>query len=168
MPVLTPPSPNCKDSFLEALGEYHVEQRFLAWDAAAIAADFPAFVASLRRGETEPKEGKVPESIFWLVEDKTYIGRINLRHQLNDDLRRIGGNLGYDIRPSMRQRGYGNLICKLGLDEARKLGLERVMLTCDEDNPASRKIIEGNGGVLESSEVVHRPGVLCLRYWIDL
>jgi predicted acetyltransferase len=168
MPVLAPPSPDYKDSFLEALGEYHAERRFLAWDVDTIAADFPAFAASLRRNETKFDEGDVPESILWLVQDKTYIGRINLRHRLNDNLRRIGGNLGYDIRPSMRKRGYGDLICRLGLDEARKLGLQRVLLTCDEDNPASRKIIEANGGVFESSEVVHRPGVLCLRYWITL
>jgi predicted acetyltransferase len=168
MPVLTPPSLDYKDSFLEALGEYHAERRFLSWDAAAIAADFTAFIAGLRRSEIDVPEGDVPESILWLVEGDTYIGRINLRHRLNDALRRIGGNLGYDIRPTMRQQGYGDLICKLGLDEARKLGLKRVLLTCDEDNAASRKIIEANGGIFESSEVVHRPGVLCLRYWIDL
>jgi predicted acetyltransferase len=168
MPVLMPPSPDYQDSFLEALREYHAERRFLAWDIDTLAADFPTFVASLRRGETNPEEGDVPESILWLVDDKTYIGRINLRHRLNDNLRRIGGNLGYDIRPSMRKRGYGDLICKLGLDEARKLGLKRVLLTCDEDNAASRKIIESNGGVFESGEVVHRPGVRCLRFWIDL
>jgi predicted acetyltransferase len=168
MPVLTPPSAEYKDSFMGALAEYHAERRFLSWDANDLTADFPTFIDTLRRKETDPQGDDVPESIFWLVEGATYIGRANLRHQLNDGLRRIGGNLGYDVRPSMRQRGYGDLICKLGMDEARKLGLKRVLLTCDEDNPASRKIIEGNGGVFEGSEVVHRPGVLCLRYWIDV
>jgi predicted acetyltransferase len=116
----------------------------------------------------EPAPGRAPEIILWLVEDITYIGRVNLRRHLTDDLRKLGGNIGYDIRPSLRRRGYGTLICRLALDEARRHGLERALLTCDEDNPASRKIIEANGGVLEGGDVVNRPGILCLRFWIDL
>ncbi len=170
MPFLSPPDARYKESFIEAIREFQAEGRYEHLSIDALEADFSGYVSDRTQRRTRPAPDKVPESVFWLIADdgQTYIGRVSLRHELNDFLSRFGGHIGYDIRPSMRRQGYGMLICKLGLEEARKIGLRRAQLTVDEDNTASRKIIEANGGVLEGGEVIDRPGVLCLRFWIDL
>jgi predicted acetyltransferase len=111
----------------------------------------------------------VRQSTFWLVEGDTYHGRLSLRHELNEALRQHGGNIGYDIRPSSRRRGLGTLQLALGLDKAREFGLERVLLTCDDNNVASTRIIEANGGVLQDViDTPGEPGRRSRRYWIEL
>ena len=78
-----------------------------------------------------------------------------------------GGNIGYAIRPSERRKGFGTLILRLTLEKAKNIGLTRVLVTCDADNVASRKIIERNGGVLAGQVVSEHTGKLVMRYFID-
>ena len=88
--------------------------------------------------------------------------------QLNDYLIKEGGHVGYGIRPARQRQGYGRLILALALDECRSIGLARVLVTCLQDNVASARIIEANGGELEN--VIADPasrGPL-RRYWIAL
>lgn len=110
----------------------------------------------------------MPYSTFWLVDDSKFVGQATIRHQLNEHLLNIGGNIGYDIRPSMRGRGYGNTILRLSLQKAKGLGIERARLTCDERNVASKKIIEKNGGVFESRGPNPEMGHDVLPFWIDI
>lgn len=65
----------------------------------------------------------------------------------------------------MRGRGYGALLCKLGIEEARRRGIGDILITCDDDNIGSYKIIEANGGVL-LDRVDNGRGVPTRRYWI--
>lgn len=89
----------------------------------------------------------------------------NIRHRLTDGLLRTGGNIGFGIRPSERNRGYATTLLKLALAEAGKLGLERVLLTCDKTNIGSASTILKNGGILfRESEV---DGRLELGFWIE-
>jgi predicted acetyltransferase len=139
-----------------------------------IEADFAAYLAAitdltgrirLPTGEIVPK---VPFSVFWLVEDDEFIGEANVRHRLNAYLVKEGGHVGYGIRPSRQRQGYGRLILALALEECRGIGLERVLLTCLQDNVASARIIEANGGELENV-IPHPTGRGRLRrYWIAL
>lgn len=151
-------------SLIAAAREFQAEGRMANFDYADVAL----YIKNLRRREHDPRPGKVLETYLWLVEGDEYIGRASVRHALNDSLRQIGGHIGYEIRPTRRKMGYGNLICKLALDEARKIGLKRVLITCDSTNIGSRKIIEANGGVLEDEIVVEGHPVTVLRWWIDL
>ncbi len=80
----------------------------------------------------------------------------------------VGGHIGYRIRPSERRKGYGTLILALTLAEARKLGLPRVLLTCDQDNIASARVIQANGGALASEGYSPQTQTLVSRYWIEL
>ena len=89
-----------------------------------------------------------------------YLGRISIRHRLTAHLREIGGHIGYDIRPSARQCGHATAMLAAALPVARSLGIDPALLTCDEDNIASRKVIEASGGMLEDN----RHGKL--RYWV--
>jgi predicted acetyltransferase len=83
-------------------------------------------------------------------------------------LEKKGGHIGYYIRPSQRGKGYGNLILHLSLEKARELGLKRVLVTCDDNNDASLKTIENNGGKLVDKIKGEGSVVLTRRYWIDL
>lgn len=87
----------------------------------------------------------VPQTMYWLYVDNKPAGIGKLRHYLNDSLRISGGHIGYTIRPAERRKGYGNIILRELLKEAKKKGIEDVLITCDETNTASRNVIKING-----------------------
>lgn len=167
---LVPPSAIFKQSFLEAIREARDEGRKADFDFTLAEKDFGRFVRELNEHAVGKylKEGFVPETVFWLVDQDKYIGRVSVRHFLNDHLLKVGGHIGYDIRPMERRKGYGTLILRLVLPKAKALGIEKALLTCDETNIASRKIIEKNGGVLENRVPNPNGGPDKLRFWIDL
>lgn len=143
----------------------------LTWQYEQAIEDFRKYVQTRldwKQGRNLP-EGWVPESTFWLVRnDNVIVGTSSLRHELNEHLRKVGGHIGFDIRPSERQKGYGTAILAFTLEKARELGLKRVLVTCDDDNIGSAKIIEKNGGILEdkySNDELEQPK---RRYWIEL
>ena len=170
---LAKPSVAYKDSFLTGISEDPTKLYGADVDGFSFSqmhSNFAPFVEGLNKrslGVGLP-EGYVPDTILWLVDGGEYIGQISIRHQLNDHLKNVGGHIGYIIRPSMRRRGYGTEILKLSLPEARKLGLKKVLLTCDETNIGSRKIIEKNGGGLEDKRPNPAGGPDKLRFWIEL
>lgn len=91
----------------------------------------------------------MPETVLLGVVNGEYVGRVSLRHRLNAGLEAWGGHIGYEVRPSVRGRGYGHALLAGILPPARTLGLERVLLHCDDSNAASICIIEKAGGMLE-------------------
>lgn len=117
----------------------------------------------------EETDGHVPDSTFFLLDlDRNiFVGAVNIRHYLNDSLLFSGGHIGDGIRPSERRKGYATAMIGLALEECRKLGITRVLMTCDKDNVGSAKSIMHNGGVLEN-EIVNEEGVIEQRYWIEL
>ena len=116
----------------------------------------------------EERDGLVPDSTFFaLDEDGVFVGAVNIRHRLNEKLLRTGGHIGDGIRPSRRGQGYGKEMLRLALEECRKLGIDRVLMTCGKENVASARTILGNGGVLEN-EIALDDGEILQRYWIDL
>ena len=122
------------------------------------------------RGQSDPavptEPGLVPCTYWWIVEDDEVLGAIALRHELNDSLRQVGGHIGYGVRPAARRRGLAKFALGEVLRHARDGGLDRVLVTCAEDNTASRRTIEGQGGVLE--DIRETELGLARRYWITL
>ena len=116
--------------------------------------------------EHAPPTGYVPDTVYWAVRDGDMVGRISLRHELNEFLLREGGHIGYIVRPSARRQGVATEMLRqiLRTDKARSIG--RLLLTCDEDNLASEKTIRANGGILENV-VVLGAGQRKKRYWIS-
>ena len=170
MLFLATPSEIYKDSYIPGIKELQAEGRQTYVDIPSISKDFRGHVQLLLE-QTNParlKPGYVPASEYWLIDGDEWVGRLSLRHELNEFLLKIGGHIGYEIRPSKRRRGYGKEILRLGLEKARELGLRRVLVTCDEDNIGSKKIIEANGGRLENALEVEGERVRKLRYWIDI
>jgi predicted acetyltransferase len=163
---LSRPDEKYKDSYIAAMREMEKEGRPPAWKYEMLEMHFDEFVQMLLDDETDSSAGRVPMTAFWLIVDKEYAGRVDIRHYLNERLEKFGGHIGYDIRPTMRRKGYGKLQLKLALQEAWALGMERALITCDDDNIGSIKIIEANGGVLQD-KVDNGRHVLSRRYWIE-
>jgi predicted acetyltransferase len=168
MPFLTDPSMLYKESFLEAVREFHAEDRNLELDERDLATNFRHYVQGWVDRKANPRPGKVPESTCWLIANDTFIGRVSIRHVLNESLMQFGGHIGYEIRPTKRRLGYGKEILRLGLEKAREVDIRRALVTCDDDNIASAKIIEANGGVLENIVVLTGRDISTRRYWITL
>jgi predicted acetyltransferase len=171
MPELALPDLSFRDSFLTAMAEFADEGR--TGDDSAIGHDlqewigrwespegFAAYVADVRADETDPPAGWVRCTTWWWVEGTEYLGRIALRHELNQNLREVGGHIGYDVRRSRRREGHATRMFAEVLARAGEQGIDPALVTCDLDNAGSRAIIENAGGVLEDE----RRGKL--RYWV--
>lgn len=170
MAGLVRPSVAYRDSFFAAMKEFPAGEQTMALERQVATRDLEDWVrtsAAWEHGFDLP-DGWVPVTSFWLVEGGEYLGSVNVRHELSDWLLRLGGHIGYAIRPSRRRKGYGKLICRLALAEAKTLGLKRVLITCDDDNIGSAKVIEANGGVLENIVPQAERDIPKRRYWVDL
>ena len=129
--------------------------------------DFDNYLNKLEIKEPSP-EGYVPDSVFFLLDEERnrLLGAVNIRHYLNDYLLKYGGHIGDGVRPSERRKGYATEMIRLALIECKKLGIDRVLITCNASNIGSKKSIIKNGGVLEN--IVDEDGVPLERYWIDI
>jgi predicted acetyltransferase len=105
-------------------------------------------------------EGLVPQKIYWFFVGDRPVGYGKLRHYLTDKLLEQGGHIGYIIRPADRNKKYGSLALEQLVKAAQSKGIREILLTCDEDNVGSRKVIESNNGVL--SEMNNGS----CKYWI--
>ena len=102
----------------------------------------------------------VPDTVLWVVDAGQMIGRVSIRHSLTPFLLEVGGHIGYAVRPSARRRGHASAALGLALTVAHDLGIDPALVTCDEDNTASRLVIERGGGRLEDVRAGKR------RYWL--
>jgi predicted acetyltransferase len=176
---LVEPTIKYKKSFISALLEYQKEketsihfrnEHYNGLKKEDLGKNFSEYIKKLldeSKGKNLPK-GYVPQSTYWLIDKGEFIGRGSVRHNMTDFLLREGGLIGYDIRPSKRKMGYGKEILKLILVKAKKLGLKEVLVSCDENNIGSRKIIESNGGILENKLNTQNGKGIKLRYWISV
>ncbi len=145
----------------------------LGWDFLLHLADADSFAGYISlldaRSRGERLTGRLVPSTFLVAEvDGTLVGRVSIRHELNDFLAQWGGHVGYGVRPAFRRRGHATEILRQALGVARAAGVERVLVTCDDDNIGSARVIEICGGVLENvvpgEEGSPTPK---RRYWID-
>ena len=168
---LIPPSVALDQTYREFLAEVkHHDERLTPW---VLAMEAPTFAELIRKLEQYSQgvglqSGFVPHSTYWLVDDdKNLLGVSNLRHELTPSLKLVGGHIGFGVRPSQRGKGLGSRLLALTLLEAKRRGMDRVLLTCDRQNQASARVIEKNDGVLDC-EVSLDDDNAARRYWIDL
>ena len=117
--------------------------------------------------DTVPK-GLVPSSTYLAVREKDnyIVGMIDIRHYLNKYLTQVGGNIGYGVRKTERNKGYAKQMLKLALEKCKELKIKKVLITCDEDNIASEKVILSANAKLE--DIRNVDGENKKRFWIDL
>jgi predicted acetyltransferase len=169
---LVQPDERYRRSYIKGMLELQAEG--LSWyadiDFHEVDARFADHVAAERdRARKSPRPDFVKETRLWgILDDEHFAGKISIRHELNDSLKVMGGHIGYDTVPSFRRQGVGSRMLELALPLARQLGLQRVLLTCDDNNHGSIRIIEKNGGVLESKRLLAADKPLKRYYWIDL
>ena len=117
--------------------------------------------------DTVPK-GLVPSSTYLGVREKDnyIVGMIDIRHYLNEYLTQAGGHIGYGVRKTERNKGYAKQMLKLALEKCKELKIKKVLITCDEDNIASEKVILSANAKLE--DIRNVDGENKKRFWIDL
>ena len=120
------------------------------------------------RLERNLKPDRVGSHYYWLVDDERdyFIGEISIRHRLNDALFLRGGHIGYCVRYGEWGRGYATRMLELALPKAKELGISRALVTCDDTNHASARVMEKNGFEFENAVVAE--GILTRRYWKTL
>ena len=114
------------------------------------------------------ERNRVPGTTYFTIResDNKIVGMVNFRHYLNDALLRVGGHIGYGIRPTERRKGLAKIQLFLTILEAQKMGIDKVMLDCVDTNIGSKKTIESLGG--EFSETVEAKEKTYLNYWINV
>ena len=117
--------------------------------------------------DTVPK-GLVPSSTYLGVREKDnyIVGMIDIRHYLNEYLTQVGGHIGYGVRKTERNKRYAKQMLKLALEKCKELKIKKVLITCDEDNIASEKVILSANAKLE--DIRNVDGENKKRFWIDL
>ena len=162
------PNEKYLQSYREAFAEY--ADNGVATYSFADASSCDIFAKFDRyRNERDLPPDRVGEDKFWLVDDekKYFIGEIAIRHRLNEALAQRGGHIGYGVRYSEWNRGYGTRMLALALEKAKEMRISPVLITCNDDNPASARVMETNGFTLEDIITVSRDGkdFLTRRYW---
>lgn len=171
MTKLVTPDVRLRASWAEAVLEFGagVMHGSGLWDFDTVdtsAAGAPAIIDHLV-AQADPTtvvpEDRVHCTYYWITDGdpEEFVGYLALRHALTPWLLEEGGHIGYSVRPSRRREGHASRALALAVRRAAELGLERVLVTCDEDNLGSRGTIERCGGIYEDSRKEKR------RYWID-
>lgn len=143
-------------SFIEAMADQndwlspYVDDADQLADPDRFARYVDEVISHSRPGAPLP-EMFVPNTTLWWVDGDTFLGRLSIRYRLNSRLRRLGGHIGYWIRPSARRQGHARAALAAALPYALELGIECALVTCDPDNVASRRIIEDAGGLFEQA-----------------
>lgn len=164
------PNPSHKSEYNAMIAEWRAFEDITHTSPWALfqGQNFEEFLAY---SDSEPViqiENMVQATLFFLVDmNQRILWALQIRHNLgNQNLREWGGHIGYGVRPSERRKWYATDMLHLGIIEAKKLWLDRVMLGCDIWNTASAKVIEKNGGILE--RIAHHDGKESKIYWIEL
>ncbi len=123
-----------------------------------------------KRAETCDQVGTpVPSTTYFAIResDDKLVGVIDLRHHINHPiLRTWGGHCGYSVRPSERGKGYAKEMLRLNIQNAKRMGIPKFLVVCDETNTASEKTILANRGIFEG--YVEIDGCMMKRYWINI
>ena len=171
--VLVKPSYEYKEQIEDMVNEWAIyndthDTNHSPWIIFQERQSFDAYLKHFENAELHPNEGQVPATTYFALdkERNIMVGAISIRHYLNEKLRNGGGHIGDGIRPSERRKGYVTEMIGLALQKCREMGIDRVMMSCNDDNIGSRKSIISNGGVFERTAI--EDGDLIEIYWIDL
>lgn len=164
-PRLVEPNIKYKHSYLEALKEYQKIDKG-AINIKEIENNFSAFLKKIKNDKTSLSSDRVPQIKYWCLLGNKYIGHINFRPILNEQLQFKSGNIAYSVRPLERRKGYASFMLNKILKKAAKAGMSSVMLSCDNTNIASKSVIKKAGGLYQGQGQQNK--IKFKRYTIDL
>jgi predicted acetyltransferase len=166
--VLTPMAPGRDAEFSEMLDEFRTagETDVYKGHQAVAWQGYEAYYALLSRMKDGgyPTPDIVPMDSYFIEEDGRIAGELFIRHRLSARLKKIGGHVGYKVRPSCRNRGVAAIALLLALEKLHALGIERALVTCNAANSASAKVIERCGGLRTTDARLQ--GRVERRYWV--
>jgi predicted acetyltransferase len=166
--VLTPMSPGRDAEFEEMLAEFRAAGEIdvykghhaIAWQGYAAFYD----LMSRMKSGGYPTPDIVPMDSYFIEVEGRMVGELYIRHRLSPQLEKIGGHIGYKVRPTQRNRGIATAALRMGLKLLRHDGLEHALVTCNDSNAASARVIETCGGVrIENAETEQGAE---RRYWV--
>jgi predicted acetyltransferase len=159
-----------EENFIEYISEWETHGETVIPSATRRdGRPFSEIMNKWREDETDipVSKGFVPATLYFLIDNNGRIlGGIHFRHYLNTRLHQNGGHIGFGIRKSERQKGYAHEMLKLLLEKIKLLDIDKVMITCDDNNIGSAKTIESCNGILQDRVVFEND--LTRRYWIML
>ncbi|GAA2722938.1 GNAT family N-acetyltransferase [Cellulomonas aerilata] len=164
MPLTLRPPRHDDETALRAI---HAQLRQEGFSFLLADGDWDEVLETFRReahGEGLPP-GRVRADFLVAEVDGVPVGRVSIRHTLTDALLEVGGHVGYAVAPEHRRHGYATRMLQLSVERLAALGVDRVLVTCDDDNVGSAAVIEACGGVLEDVRS-GEDGVPKRRYWI--
>lgn len=136
----------------------------LDWNETMEWSEWLKVINDHRRG-LSLSVGLVPANQLVAVVDGDIVGSTRVRFRLNSELERSGGHIGYGVLPAYRRQGYATEILRQGLVIAHSQGVERVLVTCLDDNIASARVIEKCGGLLDDVISIDDGAHRLRRYW---
>ncbi len=130
--------------------------------------NYDMFLENLEKNKHQEliKHEYSPQTTFGVFDDGKLVGGFNLRHTIKGNLINYGGNIGYLVKPSERKKSYGTIVLSLAIEKAKEIGLQKVLVSCRDDNIASTNVIEKNGGIYENNYYDEELKQTYKRYWI--
>lgn len=168
--VLRELNENDEDAFFDGMKLWEGEDPHwysFAWKDGMTFSEMLSILQKESKG-IDLAPGRVPHSMLYGFLEGRIIGRVSIRHTLNDYLRKRGGHIGYAVAKPYRQQGHATEMVRQGIELCKKLGLDSIMVTCADDNVPSCKIIERFGGKLQDKDWDDKDKEMIRRYWIQL
>lgn len=163
-------TPNDETAFFDGMKLWSEADRAwhtFSWKPRMSYAEMLTILEDEREGRNMA-EGRVPHTMLYGFLDGQIIGRVSIRHELNDFLLRRGGHIGYAVADGYRGKGYATVLMQEGINYCKGLGLTEILITCDYANTASWKIIEKFDARLENKIIDEKENKTIRRYWIKL
>lgn len=170
---LEKPALEHKESCIEALKEFHEEDRYKFVKVSDLENNFEGFLDKLNSTKKEIHRPYsdwveyVPETVLWLVKEREYIGSLNIRQRLNWHLEKSGGHVYFVIRPSMRGKGFGKKILQKAIPYISYNGIDKALITVDPQDKAANRIVQFCGAQLEDTLSATDRFPERHRYWLD-
>lgn len=170
---LEKPSVEHKESYIDAIKEFHDEGRYTFLKIEDLEKNFEGFIRKVNDGKKDLHKPypnwveSVPETVLWLVKEHNFIGTLNIRHRLNWHLEKSGGHVHFIVRPSMRSKGFGKKLLQKSLPYIAYHGIDRALLTVDPHDKAANRIVQFCGAQLEDTLPATDKFPERHRYWLD-
>lgn len=166
--TLTPMAPGREEEFAQMLEEFRAAGEHHAYTGHFAVAwqGYPRFYALITQMKSggAPTPDIVPMDAYFIEADGQILGEIYVRHRLTPHLEKIGGHIGYKVRPSSRNRGVATTALRLALQKLYALGVESALVTCNTTNTASARVIEKCGGARIADALLESR--IERRYWV--